>query len=677
MGVNPADLGVGYNPMISTEPPQAPPVDRKKVVALLCGYWDEAEKLGKGVRTQTDKIVESYNHVLPRKVRQSKAVQTKAHLGWINRAVKAFKARLAPLLMPSMDDFFKLYDQGQTYAASCSIMGPLLATLFELGNLSGEFRQALFTIALEGAVGGDITWDAFKEGGTGKPAFRILTLNPRDVGVFPVTEPPERCVTGIRTYLTKRELLAQAKADPTDSYDMESILALPNDKDVFSKTAPRNGSYGDTNFDKRMGREVKDFYCPVLVVDDQVYERVYATIVDNKDLIRFYSVDPSVPPCSPPVFATLDQLYVENLGPVRIGVGICHGAYDLEMQAITLNNLNVDNAKDNVKPARTYDVADPYFPRDKTSFVPGELIPSISTNPNHLKPLMDSARVMPAIQEQISVLMYQFESAVGIPNFLSGTADTDDRRVSATAKRLEANGADTRIREYGETINDQYLRKMVEKAYDMVRIRLNNELAQFVQDVQMYQQTGQPPQVNRYPLMAMAKDICGDDFGSWLKAQQQIPPLQAITLDLSTFESALEKVDDVNNCERALGTLGQVYQIAPELVAEINAPGLIRNYMFSLNLASSLHPITQAEEARAQAEQQQQQMQQMQQQMQQMQLQLEMLRAQGELTKTKAEIEEIEATTQYKQLENIQLTQLIQQGPPPLPTKSEQQVRVQ
>ena len=649
----------------------APPLNRERVVSILTAYWDEAEQLAWDIRARSDLVIESYNGLLPKNVRKAKTKQTKIHLGWCNRAVHAFRARLAPLLLPSPTAFFRLYDNGQAYALACAVVSPLLAALFSNAGLPEHFRDSLDSIALEGAVGGDVGWDRQAENldPNRTPAFRLMTLNARDVGIFPVTEPPERCITAIRTYYTKSELIAQAKSDSTGSFDLSEIMQLPVDADPYTTTKTKYNTTARRQFNRRLGVEVKDYYCPQLVVDGVTYERDYATIVANRYLVRFVTADSSAAPYSRPVYAILDKMYVNNVGPVRIGIGLCNRAYEQEQAAHTLVNLNIDNAKLNVLPPMAYDPLDKYFDRDKTSYTGGEMVPVSSTHPRHMTALWDTARTIPMIQEQLSYLQYQFESTVGIPNFLSGTGDTaDNQRVSATAKRMEANGADTRIREYAERINNQYLKPMTEKGYVLIRERLNYELSYFQQLYAHHKATGTLPgqdMTDQLPLMKYAQEVAGVDFAAWLESGQPIPPLSAVTLDLNTFESELEKIDEVNNSERALATLGQVAQVAPNYLSGIQFNTLIRNYLFGLNLGASLKPISQANQEQAQAEQQQAQAAKEQHDAQMATLQAEINKLNAEAAATSAKAGKNAADVAAVQAETAQILQLLAQGPAP------------
>jgi hypothetical protein len=272
------------------------------------------------------------------------------------------------------------------------------------------------------------------------------------------------------------------------------------------------------------------------------------------------------------------------------------------------------------------------------------------------------------IQEQLQYLQYQFESTVGIPNFLSSSSDNDKSHVSATAKRLEANGADSRIREYAERINNQYLSPMTRKGYELISARLNYELQYFQQLYAHHKDTGTLPgqdMTQHLPLMKHAQEVAGVDFAAWLESGQPIPPLSAITLDLTTFESELEKLDEVNNSERALGTLGQVAQMAPNLLSGIQFNNLIRNYLIGLNLGASLKPISEAEKELAAAEQQQQQQQQEQHQIQMAQIQAEISKVMAEAKATSAKADKNTADMASVQAETAQILQLLAQGPAP------------
>lgn len=633
---------------------------RSRVVTELRSYWTQSNTAKKDVDVVHDRVIESYNGVLPKKVRESKAIQTKTHLGWTARAVDAFTSRLSPLLMPSPTDYFSLYDTSQKYALSCSVMTSLIGYFMTTANIMGLMDRITDTLALEGAIGLQPRWD-YCYGTDTLPDLQINVINPQDINVYPVTEPVKRAIMMVRTYLTKQELLDMAETDPTQSYDGQAISELKEGQ-VFSRPIPSTSTNRTDTYNQRLGMEVVDYYAPALKIDDQMFYHVRATIVQGTTLIRFVSKDdPYSPTSAGSIFACLNELYVQRIGPVRVGVGLCNKAIDLEMAAITVHNLGVDNIKDTVKPPRTYDPTDKYWNQNRSGFAPGELVASISTNPRHLMPVDSSQRAVPQAEEMISRLMYQYESAVGIPNFLSGTSDTDDRRVSATAKRLEANGADAGLRKHAANINARALEPATIEIYNMIRTRIGAELQLVVSQAQEMQATGQlSPElldqlVSSQPFLNQAKATC-PDFDDWFRSGQGIPPISSVRLKLSTFEDALQKVDQVNNSERIFGNLTPLAQSSPEMAASIAAQvdvnALIRTYVTSLDMAGVLRPISQVQDAlqkQAEARDAEQQ-QNVAAQAAQLQLEADKVRAETEKTlveadKARAEIQKIQAET--------------------------------
>lgn len=636
---------------------------RSRVVAVLRGYWTQSNTAKKDLELVHDKVIESYNGKLPQKVRESKAIQTKTHLGWTARAVDAFTARLSPLLMPSPTEYFSLYDTSQVYALSCSVMTSMIGYFMTTANIMGLMDRITDTLALEGAIGLQPRWDYCY--GTDKlPDLQINVINPQDINVYPVTEPVKRAIMMVRTYLTKQELMDLASTDETQSYDGQAISALKEGQ-VFTRPVPTSATNRTDTYNQRLGMEVIDYYAPALKIDDQMFYHVRATIVQGSTLIRFVSKDdPYAPTSSGSIFACLNELYVQRIGPVRVGVGLCNKAIDLEMAAITVHNLGVDNIKDTVKPPRTYDPTDKYWNQNRSGFAPGELVASISTNPRHLMPVDASQRAVPQAEEMISRLMYQYESAVGIPNFLSGTSDTDDRRVSATAKRLEANGADTGLRKHAANINARALEPMTIDIYNMIRDRILAELQAVVSAAQKAKEQGQvvtPDTMDRWitsqPFLTQAKAIC-PDFMDWFRSGQGIAPISSVRLKLSTFEDALQKVDQVNNSERIFVNLTPLAQSSPELAgqiaAQIDVNSLIRTYVSSLDMAGVLRPISQVQEALQKQAQAQEAEQQQNIALQAAQLQLEADKVRAETEKTRAEVEKVRAEIQNIQAETLQ-----------------------
>lgn len=634
-----------------------------KIVGQLQSYWTQTNTAKKDVDRRHDLIIESYNGILPERVRNAKAIQTKTHLGWTAKAVDTFTARLAPLLVPSAEKYFSLYDESNRYALACSVMSKMIAYFMETAGLESQIDRICDTLALEGALGLQPRWD-YCYGLDQLPKLDLILVNSSDIGVYPVTEPIDRTVLMVRTYMTKQELLDMAMADPSQSFNIDAIQSLKQE-DVFSRPVPTSSTNQTDTYNKRLGLEVIDYYAPMLKVDDQEFYHVRATVVKGKTLIRMVSKDDrnAYTPRGT-TFVCLNELYIQRIGPVRVGVGLCNKAYDLEMAAITIHNLGIDNIKDTVKPPRTYDPKDTFFNKDRSGFAPGEFVASISTNPRHLMPIDASQRAVPQSEEMISRLMYQYEASVGIPNFLSGTSDTDDRRVSATAKRLEANGADTGLRKHAQNINARGLRPFTIDVYDMIRSALSRELGMVMQQAQQLQAQGFPinPQlidqwVESMPFLRQAKAIC-PDFQGWFASGQGIPPISTLSLELRTFEDAVQKVDMVNSTERALGTLAPLGAQSPELAAaltaQIDLSALIRGYLNSLDLGNTLRPLSQVQERMEQNEQAQQQAQQKNEALQAAQMQMEAEKVQAETEKVRAETDKVAAETQKVNAETLQ-----------------------
>lgn len=617
----------------------------KRIVDELHGYWARTNTAKKDVDRRHDLVIESYNGILPERVRNAKAIQTKTHLGWTAKAVDTFTARLAPLLVPSAEKYFSLYDTSNRYALACSVMTKMLAYFMESAGLEAQIDRICDTLALEGAVGLQPRWD-YCHGVSQLPRLDIVLINSADIGVYPVTEPIDRTILMVRTYLTKQELMNMALSDPNQAFDLRAIQELKQD-DIFSRPTPKSPTNQTDTYNRRLGMEVIDYYAPMLRVDNEEFYHVRATVVAGKTLIRMVSKsDGTAYSSRGAVFVCLNELYIQRIGPVRVGVGLCNKAYDLEMAAITIHNLGVDNIKDTVKPPRTYDPKDPFFNKDRSGFAPGELVPSTSTNPRHLIPIDASQRAVPQAEEMISRLMYQYEASVGIPNFLSGTGDTDDRRVSATAKRLEANGADTSLRKHAVNINARGLRPLTIEVYEMIRRALMLELS-MAHQVDMA----------NLPFLNQAQAIC-PDFQDWFNSGQGIPPITSVALDLSTFEDALQKVDQVNSTERALGTLAPLAAQSPELaqglMAQVDVQSMVRGYLTSLDLGNTLRPLSQVQERIQESEKASQEAQQKNEALQAAQMQMEAERVKAETDKLRAETEKVQAETQKVNAETIQ-----------------------
>lgn len=634
-----------------------------KVVTTLLDYWTRSNTARKDVDAVHDAVIRSYNAKLPQHVLDSKAIQTKTHLGWTAKAVDAFTAKLAPLLMPGADKYCSLYDTSKTYALASAVMYSMLVYFMQTAGIVEVTKRMCDTLALQGAIGLQPRWDYFM-GPDALPDLDIQLINPTDFGVYPVSESLKRAVRMLRTYMTKNEMLEMATKDETGSFDIDAINSI-QESTAYTRPVPTSSTNRTASYNERLGLEVIDFYIPAIVIEDQWYYHARATVVNKTTLIRFVSAtDPyrSVDPGA--ILAFLNELYVEHVGPVRVGVGLCNKAIDIEMAAITVNNLGIDNIKDTVKPPRTYDPKDKYWNNNRSSFAPGELIPTTSGQPYHLKPMDASQRAVPQAEEMISRLMYQYESSVGIPNFLSGTSDTDDRRVSATAKRLEADGADTGLRDHGQTINNSAIRPLTISVYEMIRAEMLREMGEIAAIAKQTLAMGQPVApdaimqlVQTKPFLAQAAAICSD-FQAWIASGQSIPPMSAISLSLSTFEDALKKVDQINNSERAIATLGQLATASPDVAqvvtAEIDMNTFVRNYLESLDLGNSLRPISQVEQAMQQAQQEQVAQKQKNDAIQLAQLQLEAQKMQAEIAKIQADTDKANAEVQKVQAETLQ-----------------------
>jgi len=619
----------------------------EKVVTELESYWNQSSRAAKDIADVRSRVIQTYNAQIAERDRKSIAIQTKTHLSWTARAVDTFVSRLSPLLMPSAQEYFSL--QNPQYALACSVMTSLISYFMETAKATDVMDRMTQTLAIEGAIGISVRWD-YCYGVDALPRLVVECINAADISVYPVTETLDRATVMVRTYLTRDELEKMAQADSSGSFSLPEINNLGGEKGYTDVSGGRS-NLGSVERTQRLGFEVVDYYVPVLELDGMPMYHVRATVVDHKHLIRFTSrelpaQDDSAPESA--IYACLMEHYIENVGPVRVGIGICNKALELELAAVTIHNLAIDNIKSTVKPPMGYDPNDTYFNADGGALAPGELVPVSSTHPRHLMPLDGQQRSLPQVEESLSRLMYQFESAVGIPNFLSGVSDTNDRHVSATAKRLEANGADVRLRKYAASINANALRPLTVRVYNMIRSKVMQELALL----------GAGVPIEKLPFLTQASAICLD-CEAWLSSGQKVPPIEALTLSLNTFEDALQRVDQVNNVERAVGTLSQLGaqspQLADRIMAHVDFDALLRKYLTGLDLQDTLAPVSNVTKALEQAAASQADQQQKQEALQGIQMALAADKEQAAIDKIKAETERTLAEAQKTQVEALKV----------------------
>ncbi len=574
----------------------APPPDEKEILAALNDIWSQAVITYKNPRERSRNIVRMYNSDLPVNWGQvqvnGKMVQvgpqSRTHKSWTYQAVTTAVDHTMEALFPD-DKPFQLSTYNPGSQGVLAVVEDVIQALCLAANVESHVERALHQAFLQGESG---TVTNVRLDHNGIPTLDLVGINTADVFTYPATEPPERCILGARFFMTRFELMSRA-----EELQLFNLDKLPLTKQTYTSPSTNVGNTQtvDSTTYRRLGVEVRTYWCPELNTGTSLYRNVEATVLAEggqaKTLIGFRDIG------SIPFNARPYQHYVHNpvsipgYGLSNIGRSLVDAGYNIELEAITKANILLDTQKLATNPPRKWHThATGHTRQQLAALYPGQFI-TIGDAPDwHLDPLQIDTKPAMQIVAEIQSLKTDYEQAVGIPNFLTGAQGQDDKRVSATAKRMQAAGSDIRLKRMCKRINSHMLRPMFACIYRQVVDGLNAEIAEF--NLEPYAQDGAP---NLGPWLHYAKAV-SPNFSAMVipdgtNRLMPAPPVENVTIILKAYESELDKVDRLNQAQSGLELIGMIANMAPMLLPMFDVPKLLETIFRCMGLGYALVPL--------------------------------------------------------------------------------------
>jgi hypothetical protein len=240
---------------------------------------------------------------------------------------------------------------------------------------------------------------------------------------------------------------------------------------------------------------------------------------------------------------------------------------------------------------------------------------------NNLAPLNPNIGQLSFGMNELEYLENQFEVVTGIPKFMKGMQD-DNPNDTATAKRLAAEGSDTRFRAQARRINESLLKPMVMMSYvltrqyammdpkvliDIARITQRNKAEQPVTDPM----TGAPVMGQDGQPQMQTVEIPDEMLVNQLPA---IPPLSKVDVNIVGFENVLDKADKANQLDRFVNGAMGLANADPMAMDFVKTETVLPNYARYLSIdkenVRSLEEVRMIGMQRQQAQMQQMQMEQ-------------------------------------------------------------------
>lgn len=520
--------------------------DGEKYVIGFCEeLWSVGEsELGKA-RKKRERLIKAYNCQHEDVILKRNG--SKAYLPWVYTSVESWLARMSNSLVPNDEDMFALAGETPDDQAGCDMASEYLKAKFKEIGFQQVFESALKELAF-----GDCTvrvgWlkeeKSFTVGidqFTGMPlkgkeviyqGVYYEPINYKDFIIYPLTGDISRTSCAHRVWRHVDELMA---AQENGVY--VNVDRIAQDKADKQNEGIENKS-GDVSH--HQGLEVKEYWIHRIKVEGQVYHNMVATIVEGKYLIRF-EPNPYDYGLRPFIYSALIQDINQNTGH-----GITDKAYEIQKIANFVMNQVLDESKVKLYGAYKY-VDDGVFNPGGFVSRPGGLVKVADLN--NIAPLNPNIGQVSFGMQELEYLEHQFEVTTGVPKFLKGMQD-DNPNDTATAKRLAAEGADTRFRAQARRINETLLKPMVMMAYVLTRQYAMSD-PEVLKDIARITQKSrvevQDPMTGQVTMQEIPDEMLA-------QALPAIPPLSKVDVNIVGFENVLDKADKANQLERFISS---------------------------------------------------------------------------------------------------------------------------
>lgn len=524
---------------------------------------------------------------------------SKAYMAWTYTALESAKARLTNSLVPNDDDSFALVGETDDDQVGCDMMSDYIKQVLSDMRFTSLFDDAIKEL-LFGDVVLKINWLKIAESitvgldqMTGQPLKEADVLynninaeivSDCDFVLWPVKGDMTRATCGHRVWRHKDELLATQEERPDIYRNVEQIEENDHNRYNVAETGKSNEE----------GLEVWEYYVSRLKLKTGRILRNYViTVVEDKHLIRCtpneydYGLIPFI-------YCPLIKDYTKD-GLQNTGHGICDRAHEYQKMANFIVNQIFDESK--VKLYGFYKYV------DDGVFNPGQFV----ARPAGMVKVGDMGNLQPVNPNigqlsfgitELEYLENQFETTTGVPKFLTGVGDYKPNET-ATANRLQAEGADTRFRSMARSVNEGFLKPFIQMVYVLIRqyamtdpsvlqdIARRTQKTREVVVVPMMDEIGQPildevgqPQLIEQTVEREPEEILAD--------MPAIPPLSKVDVKVVGFENVLMKADKAAEFERFVQSITGVANIAPDVLHRVKSDQAIDHYARCLNIPDDL-----------------------------------------------------------------------------------------
>lgn len=542
------------------------------IVAYLNSAWSSSAGYYTGIDPVTSLVLNFYNGSIPDEYRQitnpltGEVIETHystARIGWTKRAIDQLTDEVVTNLFQTSEFFSIAPTLGSENATA--VCEKLVTMLLHNAGFEGFVEDVVRTYFLMGEVGVYVDW-ADEDATT----LFLARLPYKNIRHLPVHVHTDKAVLSYTQYMTKYDLLNT----PDGFYFNVNKLDEPEGNQIPRSAEPTPGSYSGPMGDEFL---VTTSYIPEMTIDGKTYLNSVAVIAHKEFLIRFETGLTHEEFMSRPHIRACREHYVDAVwGPVQIGQSIAHQAIDLELAGFVVHNLLLDNAKQTVHPPREYDPGDVALKaymsvNPLTAFAPGMLVPTNSNRPTNLQPIIGKENLLQTGMAIIQRLEQQYLMTIGIPDFGGGVA-SDDQRVAATTRSIQANRAALRTKAIVKDVNRQVVMPIVYRTYKLVAAGFNDG-----------------------NLIDLASQVAPIETKLAMLGGERAPNLTPERFSMTVYESPTARSERIQAMQQLLGTIPTLLQGYPTLLQEagIEIPRMVRQLMRDLGIEASM-PMTPA-----------------------------------------------------------------------------------
>jgi len=543
--------------------------DDDKVVKVLEHAWATFTGYYGDVDKTTAKVLNFYNGTIPEeytsvydetKKEWVKGINSSARIGWTHRGVNQLADEVSSTLI-STNEFFDIAPTPGSETA-IKVCERVCTSLLHNAGIQSFMNDTIRTWLLFGEVGVYVDW-----AGGGREAISLCRIPYRYIRHTPVYEPEDRANLSYVKLCTKQELL-----DSDDGYYYNVMELEDPPADSIPQSNPSTSQVSAAVYPQPGPGEIRvvSSYIPEITIGERTYTNVFAVVADEKILLQFEPNMSHEEFHSRAHIRACREKFVDAVwGPVNVGQSVAHQAIDLELAAYVVHNLSLDSAKLNVHAPRTYDVQDTTLktyieahPLD--AFAPGAMVPrGMPGQP--IETLATGVDMLSFSIQYLQKLEQEFILAIGVPGF-NGGVGTDDKRVAATAKQMQASYAAVRMKALIEEANRQILLPIVYRVYYLVAMAFN---------------AGEMDE--------LAQQICPTVLNEAMIRGQIAPLLRPEKFKMTTYESPIARSERIQALQTMMPQLMQLEQAYPGIIQASgqNPPDLLRKLFSDLGFEPS------------------------------------------------------------------------------------------